>query len=134
MNLIILGAAALVVFIVLDLIWFSLAGDFFKKEIGSIARLTSVGDWNVLYLPALLAYALMSVGIVAFVYLNAASLTNAFLLGALFGLISYGLYDMTNLATLSAWTWRFALVDMFWGAFLCGAVGTMVYYIGKNWL
>jgi uncharacterized membrane protein len=132
MQFIILSLIAMVLFIALDFVWFYFAGNFFKSEIGSIARLTAAGDWNVRYLPAIIAYVLMGAGIVAFVYLHAGNLTAAFLLGALFGLVGYGLYDMTNLATLSDWTTRFAMVDMVWGTLLCGTVSAIVYLIGKS--
>ncbi len=132
MYFVILSLIAMVLFVTLDFIWFYFAGSFFKSEIGSIARLTAEGEWNVLYLPAIVAYVLMGIGIVAFVYLNAGSVLVAFLLGGLFGLVGYGLYDMTNLATLSDWTIRFAVVDMIWGTFLCGTVSAAVYLIGKS--
>jgi uncharacterized membrane protein len=40
--------------------------------------------------------------------------------GALFGLIVYGVYDMTNMATLENWPVRMVWVDICWGCFLCG--------------
>lgn len=134
MTFFILTIVAAVLFIVLDFIWFYFAGDFFKSEIGSIARLTESGEWNVRYLPAVLVYVLMGAGIVAFVYLNVMSLAMAFLFGAFFGLVGYGLYDLTNLATLTDWTVRFAVVDMIWGTLLCGTVSAAIYTIGKTFL
>ena len=38
--------------------------------------------------------------------------------GALLGLVMYGLYDLTNYATLTAYPLWFALQDMAWGTFL----------------
>ena len=35
--------------------------------------------------------------------------------GAAFGFVAYATYDLTNLATLQAFTWRLALIDMAWG-------------------
>ena len=35
--------------------------------------------------------------------------------GAAVGLACYGTYDLTNLATLTAWTTRMAIVDTLWG-------------------
>lgn len=68
MQIFILTIIGAVLFIILDLIWFYFAGNFFKSEIGSIARLTAEGDWNVRYLPALLAYLLMGIGVSVLVY------------------------------------------------------------------
>ncbi|MCX7362804.1 MAG: DUF2177 family protein [Alphaproteobacteria bacterium] len=39
-------------------------------------------------------------------------------LGAVLGLCAYGTYDLTNLATLRAWTVRLAMMDIAWGAAL----------------
>jgi uncharacterized membrane protein len=134
MHLTIISILAAVLFILLDLVWFYFVSSFFKDEIGSIARLTPEGKWDVRLAPAIMAYVLMGVGVAAFVYLNATSLLSAALLGGLFGLIGYGLYDLTNLATLSDWTIRFTIVDMVWGTFLCATVSGSVYLIAKNLL
>lgn len=43
-------------------------------------------------------------------------------LAAFFGLLAYGTYDLSNLATLKGWPWQLTLVDMVWGAALsCGS-------------
>jgi uncharacterized membrane protein len=130
-KLFLLGVIVFVLYILLDLVWFTLAGDFFKSQIGSIARLLPDGSWNVLYIPAVLAYVLMAIGVVVFVLPQATGIGSALLLGGLFGLISFGLYDMTNLATLRAWTIPFAIADMTWGTFVSAVVSGAVYYISK---
>ncbi|MFN3492401.1 MAG: DUF2177 family protein, partial [Anaerolineales bacterium] len=40
--------------------------------------------------------------------------------GALFGLMTYAAYDLTNFATLQNWTLLVTVVDMTWGTILCG--------------
>jgi len=47
--------------------------------------------------------------------------TEAFLLG----LCVYAVYDFTNLATLKAYDWRFAVADSLWG----GVLFTIVHYV-----
>lgn len=132
MHLVILSAIATILFIILDLVWFYFMSGFFKTEIGSIARLTPEGKWDIRLAPAIMVYVIMGIGLVTFVYLNAASFLSAFLLGSLLGFVGYGLYDLTNLATLSAWTAKFTMVDVAWGTFLCGIVAVLVYFIGKS--
>ena len=39
----------------------------------------------------------------------------ALISGALFGLVAYGTYDLSNLATLKGWSTTVAVVDMLWG-------------------
>lgn len=130
---IILVIVAMSSLVVLDLIWFYFAGGFFRSEINNIARLTESGEWNVRYLPAALVYILMAIGLVAFVHPLATGAATAFAYGALFGLVGYGLYDLTNLATLTDWTTRLAVIDMLWGTLLCGTVSTMLYLVAKIW-
>ena len=55
----------------------------------------------------------------------------AMLLGALFGLISYATYDLTNLATLKDWPVLITIVDLIWGAVLSGSVSVITYLIIK---
>ena len=40
--------------------------------------------------------------------------------GAFFGLVAYGTYDLTNLATLRNWPLPMVIVDLVWGAVLSG--------------
>lgn len=131
-KLMLIGLAAFILFIILDLAWFSFAGDFFKAQIGSIARLSADGVWHVRYLPAALVYVFMAIGIVVFVLPNAESLSMAILLGGLFGLVTYGMYDMTNLATLRAWTYTFAIADMTWGTFLSATISGITYFLSRH--
>ena len=41
--------------------------------------------------------------------------------GALFGLVVYRVYDMTNMAILERWQLRMVWIDICWGCFLCGS-------------
>ncbi|WP_340109358.1 DUF2177 family protein [Pikeienuella sp. HZG-20] len=75
-------------------------------------------------LPAILFYIGYAGGIFWFVTAPAmrsgAGLGSAFLSGAGLGAVAYGTYELTNLATLAAWTWRLTLVDLAWGTVLTG--------------
>ena len=52
--------------------------------------------------------------------------------GALFGLISYATYDLTNLATLREWPLLLTVVDLAWGAALAAAVSVATYGIATK--
>jgi len=52
--------------------------------------------------------------------------------GALFGLITYATYDLTNFATLENWTLLVTVVDMAWGTILCGLTTWMSVWAGKR--
>jgi uncharacterized membrane protein len=51
---------------------------------------------------------------------------------ALFGLITYGTYDLTNLATLKDWPALLSIVDMLWGTVLTVAVGCIGFVVGRR--
>ena len=72
---------------------------------------------SILY--GLIAWCLLSFGIEYFIVQN----KNPFWNGMLFGLVVYGVYDFTNLATINGWTLNFAIQDILWGMILCGTVG-----------
>ncbi|PZU23124.1 MAG: DUF2177 domain-containing protein [Shinella sp.] len=104
------------VFFGLDYVWLSrVAIGFYRSEIGEILRdrpnMAAAGLFYLFYV----------VGIVYFAVLpgvQKGSLTTALVGGALLGLIAYGTYDMTNLATLKVWSLTMSLIDMAWGAVL----------------
>ena len=51
--------------------------------------------------------------------------------GALFGLVSYGLYDLTNHATLRDWPAVLTIVDITWGVVICGTTAWIVAMLTK---
>jgi uncharacterized membrane protein len=57
----------------------------------------------------------------------------ALLMGALFGLISYATYDLSNLATLKDWPLVVTVVDLAWGTTLGGLVSLAGTLLGR-WL
>ncbi|MEK6555882.1 MAG: DUF2177 family protein [Bdellovibrionota bacterium] len=121
-----------VLFVVFDSIWFSLVTkNLYLKEFANIGRIID-GKFQILYWAAALVYLLLSIGLAYFVFSQFdenVSLTKVFLSGALFGLVCYGVYDMTNLATLKDFSIKIAVIDVAWGTFVCGAVTALTYWI-----
>ncbi len=60
------------------------------------------------------------------------SWVRALMLGALFGLITYATYDLTNLATLKDWPLALTVVDLIWGTILAGSVSVGTYFIAHK--
>ena len=54
-------------------------------------------------------------------------------LSALFGLLAYGTYDLSNLATLRDWPVQLALVDMAWGTGLSCCAGCTGFAFARTW-
>lgn len=115
MRAIVAYVTAAIAFGLLDAVWLSQVGPrLYRPAIGEL-----MSD-SVRWAPAVIFYLLYLVGITVFVTLP--SLTNGGLvraagLGALFGLIAYATYDLTNQATLRVWPTHISLADMAWGAF-----------------
>ena len=120
-------------FIGLDLIWFKLiSGDFFLERMRELVEVEE-GRMVIDYSSALAVYVLLSLGIVLLVQPNTLpSKVSALGKGALFGFISYGIYDFTNHATLKSWSADLMLVDILWGSFSCAIVSLSLYTFSKR--
>jgi uncharacterized membrane protein len=119
-------AATLVAFGVLDFLWLGwVARSFYQAEIAPLM----LPRPNLA--PAAVLYVLLAGGLLAFAIVPAASLGRAALAGAFLGLVVYGVYDLTNLAVLSGWTLRVALVDMAWGTVASAAAACAGYLAGR---
>ena len=121
----------LVAFFAIDMVWLGLvAQGFYQKHLGFLLRPSP--NWPA----AITFYLLFVFGILVFVVipsLQAGSTKKVLLLGALFGLITYATYDLTNLATVKDWPWIVTVVDLLWGGVLATAVGYLGFVAGK-WL
>lgn len=53
-------------------------------------------------------------------------------LGALFGVICYAIYDLTNLATLEDWPVYVTVVDLIWGGFIASSVSFITYFVSSG--
>jgi uncharacterized membrane protein len=94
--------------------------------------LTPTTNW----IAAVIFYLLFILGILVFVVvpgLEDNSLKTTLLRAALFGLITYATYDLTNLATVKNWPVLITVVDMAWGTVLSVAVSYVGFMVGK-WL
>ncbi len=121
---------ALGVFLVLDAIWLlGIAKNIYGKALGSLML------EKVHYIAVGGVYLLLVIGLLYFVIVPGISLGHSTfsiaLSGALLGLVVYGVYDMTNLATLKGWTLSISLIDMAWGTFVSGAVAGITTYVSR---
>jgi uncharacterized membrane protein len=125
-----LYAIALPVFLALDIVWLGLvAKNFYRDQIGSL--MSSEINWAA----AICFYLLFTVGLVLFVIAPAIaknSWVHALVFGALFGVVTYATYDLSNLATLKNWPLLVTLVDLVWGATLAASVSTATYFVARK--
>jgi len=123
--------ATLIAFFVIDMLWLGLVARTFYREYLGILMAPSP-NW----LAAIIFYLLFVVGIVVFAVLpglETRSLKTTLLRAALFGLIAYATYDLTNLATVKDWPLIVTIVDLIWGTVVSVAVSYAGYMAGK-WL
>ena len=84
-------------------------------------------------LPAAAAvYVLMVFAVWFFAVRPATSWVEAAGRGAAIGLVMYGLYDLTNYATLTRYPLHFTLSDMAWGTALCAVVAAGAFTAAKE--
>lgn len=116
MNYVYAYLLTLVVFVVIDLLW-----------LGGIAKSTYDNQLKALMKPkpallvAAVFYILFALGLMIFVIYPAMSAhtgTGSWWKGSLFGLFTYGTYDLTNLTTLKDWPLKITLIDLAWGTVL----------------
>lgn len=122
------------IFLALDLFWLGLImKDFYARELGDLAR-RQAGSLAPRWGAALLVYVLIPIGLVLFAAPHdGATWASAIGRAALFGLVLYGVYDLTNFAVLEKWTLRMTLADIAWGTTLCGILGTVMQACTRWW-
>jgi len=126
--------AAFAVFVALDGLWLGLImRRFYRTQLSPIARMAG-GSMAPIWPAAGVVYLLLSIGVVAFVVPRAeALLWSAVVGGAMFGLVIYGFYNLTNYATLARWPPAMVVVDTSWGVVIC-AVASAVATCTNGWL
>ncbi len=105
----------------IDVVWLGVvAKNFYAKQLGGFERTVR---W-----PAVgLVYLVLALGLVFLVLPKAGgNAKSALLWGGFYGLVVYGVYDLTNMATLKNWTLTMVVVDMLWGSILCGITSYLV--------
>lgn len=105
-------------FLALDACWLTFMGPrLYRPQLGGL--MASSVDW----MAAVLFYVLYLAGILVFAVVPASESgrpAGAIARGAVFGLIAYSTYDLTNQATLYGWPWSVTAADLVWGTFASG--------------
>jgi uncharacterized membrane protein len=117
---------------VIDGLWlFVMVKRFYAPQIGYLM------NESIVVLPAIIFYLLYAVALNVFVVLpglkNHTGYLSLFLLGLLFGMVTYGTYDLTNQITLKNWPWIVTVVDIAWGSLLIGGVSVISTFIVRYW-
>ena len=120
---------SLAAFLAIDMLWLGVvARSFYQQYLGFL--MAPKPNWFV----AIIFYLMFVAGLLVFVVvpgLKANSLKTTLIHAALFGLITYATYDLTNLATLRDWPALLSVVEMLWGTVLSVLVSYISFMAGK---
>ena len=122
-------AATAPVFFAMDFVWLGVTAErVYKANLGGMMmdkpNLGVAAGFYLIYVIGVVVFAVMPA-------IEQASWMRALWGGALLGLVAYGAYDLTNLATLKNWPWVVSAVDMAWGTFATGIAATAGYFITR---
>ncbi|HOH28293.1 MAG TPA: DUF2177 family protein [Candidatus Hydrogenedentes bacterium] len=121
--------------LILDLFWIGFfASDFYRKQIGFLLH---IEDGNmVVNIPAALAtWAVIVTGIQIFALPRVPQqgpLLSFVLWGALFGAVTYAVYDLTNFAVVKNWPLAVTLVDIAWGTVVCAGTALCMGLVSRG--
>ena len=120
------------VFFIIDIVWLGvIARGFYRRQLGFV--LSPEVNW----VAAVTFYLIYIAGIIFFAVrpsLASGSLSEAALLGGLFGFFTYATYDLTNMATIQDWPLKIVVVDILWGTCLCSIVAALSLLIARRLL
>lgn len=115
----------LIIMAAIDFLWLGLvATKLYSSQLGTMAF-----RWPA----AAIVYILLPLGLVLFILprLGSGPRATSILWGALFGLVVYGVYDLTNLSLLPQWSLKMTIIDILWGMFLYAIVSFIIGYLEK---
>jgi|TARA_B110000116_G_scaffold209501_1_gene185084 uncharacterized membrane protein len=118
------------IFLIIDIIWLSYAvKSFYRPNIGPL-----LNDKPVMW-AAIMFYLVYVIGLSIIILqpsLSNNSISQAFWTGLVFGVVAYGTYNLTNMATIKNWSVNVVIVDMIWGGILTGFSSSSGIYLAKK--
>ena len=116
----------------LDVMWLGvLMKSFYRQHLAPIAMTAPDGSLSPNWIAIAPVYLLIAIGLAKFVIPRTSSPASVALSGAVFGFVVFGVYDLTNFATLRDYSLTFTAVDMLWGFATCGITAVVMMTIGS---
>ena len=117
------------IFLIIDVLWLSITvKSLYRPALGDLLK-----DKPVMW-AAVLFYLIYMIGL-ALIILKPAlandSISQALWTGVVFGVVAYGTYNLTNMATVKNWSASIVWIDMLWGGFLTGFSSAVGIYLTK---
>jgi uncharacterized membrane protein len=118
-----------VAMLIVDAVWLTVMGKaLYRPILGDILldqfRLAPAAVFYFLYVLAIVVFAISPA-------VATGKWTTALMYGAFLGLVCYGTYDLTNHATLKAWTTTLTVIDMAWGAALTAFSASIGFIVAR---
>ena len=107
-----------VIFVAIDAIYLNIIKDFFSNQI----KLVQGFNIKMNYLATVICYVFLVFGINYFIIKPKRSIYDAFVLG----IVIYGVFETTNMALFSKWSWMTVIIDTLWGGVLFGLTTLIV--------
>ena len=128
-SLIISSIFVSTIFLIIDIVWLSITvKSLYRPALGTLLKDTPV-MWA-----AVLFYFIYMIGL-ALIILKPAlandSIFQALWTGFVFGVVAYGTYNLTNMATIKNWSSSIIWIDMIWGGSLTGFSSAIGIYLTK---
>jgi len=123
MNKPVLSLIAAILVVTIDSIYLNAIKGYFGKQIQDVQKTPMKLDMSA----TVLAYVFIVFAINYFIIHRRASVSDAFLLG----LVIYGIYEFTNKALLTRWTYNTVIIDTLWGGILFALVTYLTYAIAS---
>ena len=118
------------IFLIIDVIWLSITvKSIYKPNLGNL-----LNDKPVLW-AAVLFYIIYMIGLTLIIIkpaLASNSVLQAFWTVVIFGIVAYGTYNLTNMATVKNWSSIIVWIDMLWGGLLTGSSSAAGIYLTKT--
>jgi len=130
MSFVTLYLATLVPFLIIDIAFLrTVMLPLFERNVGPLmaddVKIGVAAAFYLFYVAGIVYFAVypgLKAGSVGLVVFN----------GALLGLLAYGTYEATNMATLRGWSWSMVMVDVTWGAVLTATSAYLGYTIARS--
>ena len=119
-----------IAFFAVDAIWLGrVATTLYRGWLGDMMlerpNFAAAGAFYLVYVAGIVYFAVMPA-------LADESWAQAAIAGAVLGLVAYGTYDMTNLATLKNWSLAMTITDMAWGTALTSFAATVGFFVTQK--
>lgn len=117
------------IMLILDSVWLKTMTPIIYRDTITLVQKQKL---KVRLYSAVIVYLLLGFGIHYFVLNNPEDTINSIAMkGAIFGFLSYGIFNGTNHAIFNNWDIRTSIIDTLWGTLLCCVTSILVFYLNN---